>query len=94
MPEILEAAMVICFGASWPANIVKSLRSKTAKGKSIIFLCLVFLGYICGIASKIVSHTITYVFIFYVLNLLMVGFDIILYFKNKKRDTQAGCNSQ
>ena len=83
MAEILEALMVISFGCSWPMNIIKSLRAKTTKGKSLMFLLLIEFGYVCGIISKLVSGNITYVFIFYVLNLLMVGTDIALYFRNK-----------
>ena len=84
MAEILEALMVISFGFSWPMNIMKSLRTKSTKGKSLMFLLLIEFGYVCGIISKLVSGNITYVFIFYVLNLLMVGTDIFLYFRNRK----------
>ena len=84
MAEILEALMVISFGFSWPMNIMKSLRTKSTKGKSLMFLLLIEFGYVCGIISKLVSGNITYVFIFYVLNFLMVGTDIFLYFRNRK----------
>ncbi len=83
MPEFLEALMVIAFGISWPMNIVKSVRARTAKGKSFLFLLFIWLGYVAGIASKLISGNITYVFFFYVLNLLMVSLDMILYFRNR-----------
>ncbi|MBO4934611.1 MAG: hypothetical protein J5441_05540 [Clostridia bacterium] len=86
MAEILEAAMVILFGVSWPTSIIKSYRARTAKGKSLLFLCFIFFGYVCGIVAKIIAGNITYVFAFYVLNLLMVGADIALYFRNRKLD--------
>ena len=86
MPEFLEALMVIAFGISWPMNIVKSVRARTAKGKSFLFLIFIWVGYIAGIASKLISGNITYVFFFYVLNLLMVSADIILYFRNRRLD--------
>ena len=89
MAEILEAAMVISFGVSWPTSIIKSYRARTAKGKSLLFLCFIFFGYICGIAAKIITGNITYVFAFYVLNLLMVGTDIALYFRNRRLDAEA-----
>lgn len=88
MSEIFEAAMVICFGISWPTSIIKSLTSRSAKGKSIIFLICIVTGYVCGIISKLVSGKITYVFIFYVLNLIMVSIDLVLFFRNKKLDQQ------
>lgn len=86
MPELLETLMIISFGISWPMNIIKSLKTKTAKGRSLLFLCFILAGYICGILSKIISGKITYVFFFYVLNLFMVSFDLMLYFKNKQLD--------
>ena len=62
---------------------------ETAKGKSIIFLAVVFLGYICGISAKIVGNEVTYVLFFYVLNFVMVAIDIALYFVNSHRDNLA-----
>ena len=88
MSEFLEACMIVAFGISWPMNILKSLRTRSAKGKSFPFLCFIFGGYRCGIASKLLSGNLTYVFFFYVLNLCMVGADIFLYFRNRRLDAQ------
>ena len=95
MSEILEVAMIVLFGASWPMNVLKSWRAKTAKGKSIGFLCLIFIGYIAGIVSKITNQTYMmqfiekwYVLFFYFLNLIMVGMDLCLYFRNKNIDNR------
>lgn len=93
MKEILEMCMMICFGAAWPMAIMKSYKARTAKNKSLIFLCCVFSGVSCGIISKIVAHRVNYVIIFYVINLLMVSTDITLYFRNKKLDKLASLNS-
>jgi len=76
--------MVISFGLSWPLSIIKSYRSRSTKGKSIFFLFFIFFGYICGVIAKITADNFTYVFYLYILNLLMVGTDIILYFRNLK----------
>jgi len=86
MSQLLEAFMVICFGISWPFSIIKSIKSKTAKGKSLLFMSFVLVGYAFGIGSKLASDNITYVFFFYVLNFVMVASDIALYFINSKRD--------
>ena len=95
MSEILEIVMVVSFGASWPLNVMKSYRARTAKGKSLSFLCLIFFGYIAGIASKLVNEAYMasfaskwYVLIFYFINLLMVSADLALYFRNKRLDKQ------
>jgi hypothetical protein len=90
--ELFEAMMVICFGISWPLSILKSWKSRTTKGKSLLFLFFIFFGYACGILSKLVGQNITYVFIFYVLNFVMVGTDIFLYFRNKRLE-MAGTSS-
>ena len=88
MAELFEAIMVISFGISWPASIAKSYTSRTAKGKSLFFMLMILFGYGCGIVSKILSGTITYVFVFYVLNLIMVSTDVVLYFRNRRLDKQ------
>lgn len=88
MSQFLEAVMVVCFGISWPVNIAKSWRTRSARGKSLAFLLFIFIGYICGIAAKLISGNITYVFVFYVINLLMVGADICLYFRNRRLDSR------
>ena len=97
MPEILEIIMILCFGASWPFNVVKSFRARTARGKSLLFLILIEVGYIAGIAAKLVSPAYMaafgekwYVLFFYVLNFTMVGADVILYFRNRRLDKLAG----
>ena len=93
MAEIFEIIMLISFGASWPLNVMKSYKARTAKGKSLSFLCLIFFGYIAGIASKLMNDAYMaefadkwYVLFFYVLNLVMVGTDLLLYFRNKALD--------
>jgi len=88
LPEILEVVMVVSFGISWPLSIIKSYRARTTKGKSIIFLCFILLGYACGIASKIASHNITYVIFFYIINFVMVFIDAMIYFRNRRIDKE------
>lgn len=93
MSELLEITMIVTFGASWPLNVMKSYKACTTKGKSLGFLCLVFFGYIAGIASKFTNEIYMasfsekwYVLFFYCLNLTMVGIDLLLYFRNRKFD--------
>lgn len=96
MSEILEIVMILCFGASWPFNVMRSYKARTAKGKSISFLCLIIIGYIAGIASKFLNEAYManfaekwYVLFFYFLNLIMVSADLVIYFRNKKLDALA-----
>ena len=88
MGLILEATMIILFGISWPLNIIKSIKAKTAKGKSVYFMIFVEAGYLCGIISKIILENVSWVIIFYSLNSVMVATDIVLYFINHRRDKQ------
>lgn len=87
-PVICETIMIICFGLSWPNNVMKSLRSRTAKGKSLSFLLLVEFGYVAGIIGKIISHTYNLATIFYFINFFMVLADICLYFRNARLDRE------
>jgi len=96
MSEILEIIMVLSFGASWPFNVMRSYKARTAKGKSVWFLCLIIFGYINGIASKFTNEAYMasfadkwYVLFFYFLNLTMVSIDLAVYFRNKKLDAEA-----
>ena len=88
MAEIMEVIMIVSFGASWPLNVLKSYRARTTKGKSLAFLCLIFFGYIAGIASKLLNEDgyKWYVLFFYFLNITMVGIDLLLYIRNKNLD--------
>ena len=96
MADILETIMIVSFGASWPLNVMKSYKARTAKGKSPAFLCLILFGYIAGIISKLVNQNYManfaqkwYVLVFYVLNFIMVGADLIMYVRNYRLDKKA-----
>lgn len=55
MADLLEIVMVLSFGASRSFNVVKSYKTRTTKGKNLLFLCLIFFEYIAGIASKFID---------------------------------------
>jgi len=81
--SVFEAVMLICFGAAWPASIYKSWVSRTTAGKSLVFLIIVFIGYLAGITHK-VFYNLDGIMLLYVLNSVMVFADIILYFRNSR----------
>ena len=81
--------MILSFGAAWPVYTYKAIVIKSNKGVSLFFLVVVGFGYLCGIAAKLTSGSITYVFFFYLLNLLMVSINIILYFRNRRLDQES-----
>ena len=81
MAEFLEILMIVSFGISWPMNLMKAVRSRTTKGMSLPFYCLIFFGYIAGVISKFVNPAYMaqfsekwYVLIFYFFNLINIFF--------------------
>ena len=86
MSSILETLMLVCFGLSWPINLMKAYKARTAKGSSLFFILLIIIGYIAGILAKLVSGQINYVLIAYVFNLVMVSLNLLVYFRNTALD--------
>ena len=86
MAQIFETGMLICFGLSWPFNIAKSLRARTAKGKSMLFEIIVIAGYLMGLTGKFISGNVTYVAAVYVLDILMVSCDLAITMRNHRLD--------
>lgn len=82
-PRIFETIMLVCFGCSWPFAIAKTVRTKTAKGKSIVFIALIFVGYMAGIIFKVIGH-LDGVILLYITNGSLVFTEILLYFKYKQ----------
>ena len=94
MADVLELLMIVCFGVSWPLNIVKAWRARTAKGASVFFYCLILAGYLFGITSKIIKlrngvSTPGYVWFFYILNACIVSIGIAVWFRNRRLDKAA-----
>lgn len=85
--SIFEAGMLIGFGVAWPMNIIKSLKSKTAAGKSVVFQWAVLAGYVCGIINKIL-YSRDLVLVLYIINFLMISVDTALYYRNRALDRQ------
>lgn len=86
MASILETIMMICFGLSWPINVIKAYRARTTKGTSLAFICLIIFGYIAGVSAKIVSGTFNYVLAVYIINLVFVCANLLVYFRNYRLD--------
>ncbi len=96
MNSILESIMMICFGASWPMAIIKTLRVKNPAGKSILFLCLIEIGYLAGLTSKLLYTPRDPVIWLYLLNFAMVGTDLslTLYYGHRNRLAASACQTQ
>ena len=82
MSSLLETLMLICFGCSWPLNLMKAYKSRTAKSTSLPFILLIITGYIAGITAKVLSGQINYVLVAYLINLAIVSLNLLVYFRN------------
>lgn len=80
--SVFEVLMLVCFGAAWPFSIYKSWKTRAIAGKSIVFLLVVFTGYIAGIIHK-VFFAYDGVVVLYIVNALMVLTDMVLYYRNR-----------
>ena len=89
---ILETIMLVCFGFSWPINLIKAYKARTAKSTSLPFILLIITGYIAGISAKIVLGNINYVLVAYLLNLAIVSLNLVVYFRNVALDKQVNKN--
>lgn len=89
MSSIFEAAMLVCFGFSWPMNVRKAIKAKSAKGMSLAFILLIIVGYIAGITAKLMNHQINYVLAVYILNLVIVFTNLVVYFRNRALDRRS-----
>ena len=75
--QLCEIGMLVAFGFSWPFNIAKSWRSRTAKGKSVMFEFIVVFGYLVGLLGKLITYSRTgvwaYSIWFYFADIAMVA---------------------
>lgn len=88
--EVLEAGMLICFGLSWPVDILKQLRTRRTEGKSLAFMTLIVVGYVLGVGAKLVCASracepVKPTIWLYALNALLVTIDILLYLRFRPR---------
>jgi len=96
LASFAEAAMIACFGASWPFAVRRTWRTKQVAGISPAFLGLIFLGYAAGLAFKLARWTADpggrWVIALYILNFLLVGTEIVLYlrFRDSGGDSPGG----
>ncbi|GAB6168079.1 hypothetical protein JCM1393_05390 [Clostridium carnis] len=81
--SIYEVIMLLCFGLAWPFSIYKSLISKSTNGKSVMFMIILIIGYLSGILNKLIYNYDNVIFL-YVINVIMVSIDVLLYFRNRK----------
>ncbi len=92
MSPLLETFMLVCFGLSWPINVMKAIKARSAKSMSLPFILLIISGYVAGISAKLLSHQMNYVLVVYFINLAIVILNLIVYFRNKHLDREHEAN--
>ncbi|MBP5519635.1 MAG: hypothetical protein J6X84_03540 [Treponema sp.] len=86
--HLFEAMMLVCFGFSWPLNVIKAYKARSAKGTSLAFIILIIVGYVAGITAKFLNHQLNYVLAVYFLNLAIVLTNLAVYFRNVALDNK------
>ena len=81
LAEILEFGMLFAFGFSWPFAIARTYRAKRVDGKSPMFMIIVIIGYLFGIAAHLVEGSKLWLCWVYLLDMALVSTDLALYFR-------------
>ena len=88
LKSLLEITMLICFGAA--ISIYKSWTSRSSRGKSLLFLVVIIVGYLAGIGKCLLDGATHWsVVALYVVNVTMVSIDMLLYFRNEALERKA-----
>ena len=64
----------------------RAYQARTAAGTSWQFILLITLGYVAGIAAKFCAGAINWVLAVYFLNMIFLGFNWAIYFRNRTLD--------
>ena len=82
--SIFELLFIVFIACAWPISIIRMIRNKSTKGKSIIFSAILLLGYVFGISHKVI-HSLDWVLAVYFLNVLLISADTVVYFYIKTK---------
>ena len=85
--------MILCFGLAWPVSVYKSYVSRSTQGKSVMFLVIVFVGYMAGLIHVLIDYPgFSYLTLLYLANSVMIATDIFLYARNRRLEkSSAAC---
>lgn len=86
---IFEILMIVCFGFAWPINLYNSIRTRSTRGKNLLFQCMIVLAYVFGVIHKLVYSRDAALY-FYLLNAGMVLADLTMYLINRRREIKEG----
>jgi len=78
---LFEIIMLLCFSAAWPFSIARQLRTRSTRGKSLIFTIVLFTGYVAGIIHKATCTPDSVIWL-YIFNAVLILADMVLYLRN------------
>ena len=80
--QLLEAAMLVCFGVAWPIANLRMLRTHRAEGRGLAFTLIILCGYVAGSLAKLAGAAPgaapTSMFWLYLLNTASVAVNLAL----------------
>ncbi|MCX6712383.1 MAG: hypothetical protein NT041_01675 [Candidatus Vogelbacteria bacterium] len=82
-----EAIMLLCFGLAWPFSIYHTWKTQVNDGKSVLFLWVIFGGYLSGIIHK-TYFSYDWIIWLYLINAVMVFIDIGLFYRNRCQEKE------
>lgn len=82
--SIYELFFFVFTACAWPISIKRMLKSKSTKGKSLIFSGIVLLGYVFGILHKFL-YSLDWVLAVYFLDFALILTDMAVYFYVRSR---------
>ena len=86
--SIFELLFFVFIACAWPISIVRMLKNKSTKGKSVFFSSVIVLGYAFGILHKCL-YDFDWVIAVYILDFVLVAIDtgVFIYTRNKYERT-------
>ena len=82
--SIFELGFFVFIACAWPISIVRMIKKKSTKGKSVFFSSVIVLGYAFGIVHKCL-YDFDWVISVYILDFVLVSVDtaVFIYTRNK-----------
>jgi len=77
--SIFELLFFVLVACAWPISMIRMIRNKSTKGKSVVFSSLLLLGYVFGISHKFL-YDLDWVVIVYFFNAFLIFSDIVIFF--------------
>ena len=82
--SIFELLFFVFIACAWPISIVRMIKNKSTRGKSVFFSGIILLGYVFGIAHKYLFDPDIVVYVYY-LNACLILTDTLVFLHIRRR---------